>query len=369
MGGVNSNRPPDPTRVAFEKSTHELRSQFRATGKGLMITLPDNAAIAVNQYNCNGILRVLHAEGDTSTPDILQYLFVDNIKTGWKLSGSTGQAQMARTFFPRNLSQDDLIISGTMPNQHEYDKLVVFVEDHQKQILEKTDTLFGQDLLQVRGVEFTYVVPEARVNDTYHHGPRLIGTQFVVAITGIKAGHERFKFAPAYTLTCKVIDDRFYGLNEGEDAIIESLPEDFHTVDPLRNTSGILVFGNYYNPTPQEPVNYSIEVSTQRPRGVGTAGGHRGGGDSGGSGTCDRAAVFPGQRSNETDTAYADRVNPPPSGTGSNYAKGKSAPVRFPGPCMGPGSDNRHDLSYTKFEGGAYVDGAGQKYDEKGRKK
>jgi hypothetical protein len=77
---------------------------------------------------------------------------------------------------------------------------------------------------------------------------------------------------------------------------------------------------------------------------------------------------WPGQKPGESDTAYVDRVNPAPAGTGRNYGKGP-APVRFRGECMGPGSDNRHDLSYTKkVADGVWVDSAGTRYDGKGRK-
>lgn len=55
---------------------------------------------------------------------------------------------------------------------------------------------------------------------------------------------------------------------------------------------------------------------------------------------------FPGQRPGETDSAYADRVNPPPSHAGENF--GSAAPVKFPGEVMGPGSDDRYDMSYTQ---------------------
>lgn len=61
---------------------------------------------------------------------------------------------------------------------------------------------------------------------------------------------------------------------------------------------------------------------------------------------------FPGQRPGETDSAYAQRVNPPPSGEGENYGNG-GAPIRFPGSWMGPaGTDDQYDLSYTKNAGG-----------------
>jgi len=75
---------------------------------------------------------------------------------------------------------------------------------------------------------------------------------------------------------------------------------------------------------------------------------------------------FPGQLPGETDEGYAQRMNQPPSGQGENY--GSPAPIKFPGEWMGPGSDDRYDLSYTKNTGGGnWQDSSGQNFDEKGR--
>jgi hypothetical protein len=64
-----------------------------------------------------------------------------------------------------------------------------------------------------------------------------------------------------------------------------------------------------------------------------------------------------------------EKNNPPPSGEGSNYGKG-AAPVKYPGVCRGPGSDDAYDLSYTKdVGGGTYQDSSGQNYDGRGLKK
>ena len=90
----------------------------------------------------------------------------------------------------------------------------------------------------------------------------------------------------------------------------------------------------------------------------------------GGGGECDRAAVFPGYEEGGygSDTEYMEKNNPAPSGEGSNYGKGP-APVKFPGACRGPGSDDAHDLSYTRNASGDYVDSTGQRFDGKGLKK
>lgn len=83
----------------------------------------------------------------------------------------------------------------------------------------------------------------------------------------------------------------------------------------------------------------------------------------GGGGDC-----FPGQLPGETDTAYAERNNPAPSGEGANYGVGP-APIKFSALCMhaAGGADARYDLSYTKqVAADAYIDNAGTVYDSRG---
>lgn len=91
------------------------------------------------------------------------------------------------------------------------------------------------------------------------------------------------------------------------------------------------------------------------------------GGGSGGE--CDRDTYFPGYEEGgySSDTEYMERNNPAPSGQGSNYGQG-AAPIKYPGACRGPGSDDAYDLSYTRSDGGAYVDSTGQRFDGRGLK-
>lgn len=62
-------------------------------------------------------------------------------------------------------------------------------------------------------------------------------------------------------------------------------------------------------------------------------------------------------------------MNPAPSGTGSNYGRG-STPVKFSGKIMGPGADDRYDLSYTKrVDSNTFIDANGRDFDSKGLSK
>jgi hypothetical protein len=107
------------------------------------------------------------------------------------------------------------------------------------------------------------------------------------------------------------------------------------------------------------------------PEELSDASGSSAGGGVGGADACDRATYFPGYEEGGygSDTEYMEKNNPPPSGEGSNYGKG-AAPVKYPGVCRGPGSDDAYDLSYTKdVGGGTYQDSSGQNYDGRGLKK
>jgi hypothetical protein len=119
---------------------------------------------------------------------------------------------------------------------------------------------------------------------------------------------------------------------------------------------------NVYNLDGQNRNRKNRDEANKASRKGGSSGGiaGTGGGDGGGQ-------WFPGQRPGQTDSEYAAEHNPPPSGEGSNYGVG-AAPVKFPGYVMGPGSDDQHDLSYTKkVDDSTWVDNSGTRYDDHGR--
>ncbi len=178
-------------------------SSFSATGLGLNVNKPDFAADA---SNANGSLTQTGFKAPAGRSWLEKiYLFVDSIESGYNLAGVTGQAHTSRSFYPHSLSQDSLIIKGQMTNQFEYDKLVEFVQNHHPFILKNTTELITKgdqfDPVQVRKVVFRLF---PREGNTYHH---LVPVTLDVVIERMDAGHERFMFAPAFTLTCKVVWD------------------------------------------------------------------------------------------------------------------------------------------------------------------
>lgn len=141
-------------------------------------------------------------------------LWLNKVSTGWNLSGSYGQAQKNRIFYPRNLSQQPITIEGQMPNQHEYDKLVMFVKTHHQLAL-NSGTKVQQAL--------TFALPAALIKlpgtslspyraDAYYDSGSIVRRYYRHMyvdgyITGIQAGHPRWNFMPKFTMDLLVSYD------------------------------------------------------------------------------------------------------------------------------------------------------------------
>jgi hypothetical protein len=118
-----------------------------------------------------------------------------------------------------------------MANQYEYDLLVEFVEKHQRRMLTQTLVpsnspvqVVGADFLLFRPQNNPWAVQEAMYDTVYltrsnftmiptaapgvlAKGAETNKFHVLLAITNLEAGHERFMFAPAFTLTANVIWD------------------------------------------------------------------------------------------------------------------------------------------------------------------
>lgn len=54
-------------------------------------------------------------------------LWAETFVTAFQMGGTTAQSQYMRQFFPHNFMQPSITISGTMPNQYQYNRLAAFV--------------------------------------------------------------------------------------------------------------------------------------------------------------------------------------------------------------------------------------------------
>lgn len=220
ISGTNKKRQAiqqeaDVNSVGVFGQAHAQPPAFRATGKGFANKLPNCPA---NANNSNGSLT--NKATSQKVADLYKmYLFIDAIQTGWALAGDYGQGQFGRVFYPRNLSQDELVIEGTVANNYEYDRLVRFVEHHHNTQFSSqiavAQSLNGND--QYPGVDFSLYRP---VNSSIRTFTPL---KYGVVITDMSAGAQRFQFARTFSLQCKVIYDylqRPYHLEQGINTII-----------------------------------------------------------------------------------------------------------------------------------------------------
>jgi len=213
-------------------NVHGQPPAFYATGKPGPVNYP---IFPARPGNANGSLT---QKG--STPSMAKhlqklYLFVDGIKTSWQLAGTFAQTEKSRTFYPKSFSQSALVITGSMANQYEFDLLVEFVQNHHHTIGSVDDEILGDGTglnpVQVNSATFMLFHPLG--GHTYRHIPKTnvgkgtgehepvgldaVGNPFSenkrtgymaeLAILNIEAGHERFVYAPAFTLTCQVLND------------------------------------------------------------------------------------------------------------------------------------------------------------------
>lgn len=237
INGINKKRQQaimqgaDNNAVGVYGTVHSQPPAFRATGKGFANRLPNFPATARNS-NASIINRATPAKNNGLYK---LYLFVDAIQTGWALSGETGQGQFGRVFYPRNLSQDELLIEGTAANQYEYDRLVRFVEHHHNtqfsSKLAVAQSLDGNDIYP--GVDFSLYKPVNSALSTFSP------LKYSVVITDMAAGAERFKFARPFSLQCKVTYDylsKHYHLEDGIRTIITRQQVFGSAADPAPRT-------------------------------------------------------------------------------------------------------------------------------------
>ena len=200
INGVNKKKArTESSSASFTAPASGNPPPFRATGLGWFNRYPGFAA---NANNANASLT--NRATSVSNDDLYKcWLFVNAIQTGWKLSGETGQAQLGRVFYPRNLTQDQLSIEGIVASQYEFDKLVEFVQHHHfSQMRPQGVVAQSLDGNTYPSVDFALFKP---ANSMTFDGFQPI--RYSVVIEDMDAGHERFKNFPTYIMTCKVVYD------------------------------------------------------------------------------------------------------------------------------------------------------------------
>ena len=183
----------------FNKPASGNPSPFEATGAGFF---NKGKNFAAGKHNANASLTN-RATSQSNDKLFKIWLFVNAVQTGWKLAGETAQGQLGRIFYPRNLSQDQFTIEGTVASQFEFDTLARFVESHhQSQIVPQGLIAQSLDGNSYPSLDFMLFKP---ANSTTFDG--FAPLFYSVVIEEFAAGHERFIHAPDYVLTCKVVYD------------------------------------------------------------------------------------------------------------------------------------------------------------------
>lgn len=200
-----------------------------------------NALKKVNPPRPNGWLRSL-IDKDTEVP-----LWVSEYGTGFSMSGSVGQSPGTRTFFPRNMNQQQFTVLCEFPNQEVYAETVEFIRRMQKR-------LSSSLLLQV----------VSRVK--YSQGARLKGSHKDLAVEGYvitaPRAHEQFNYAP--TLQFDFIAERIHEPSDwGGEAIKMKMLTTWRDVIEDKKKDGAFV------PVPEEPPTATNVPSRVAPDGNG----------------------------------------------------------------------------------------------------
>lgn len=203
------------TRKAFANAPG-----FRATGRGYFNAIPNFPA---TQGNSN--LMLFNKNQPDNGINQKLWVFCTGISTGWSVAGDYGQSAAARTFYPKNLSQDEITIEGVVANQYEYDRLVEFTLISHRDMLDTFDHDTDPNTPEAApsALEmylYPYMIdtgqrtkkgeviwrevygglPGAGVAGTY-------GSKVSGVISGIDAGHDRFVNAKTFTFNFRVTYD------------------------------------------------------------------------------------------------------------------------------------------------------------------
>lgn len=138
-------------------------------------------------------------------------LWVTEIEMNFSLHGVTAQSRYRKQFFPRSFNQPTISVSGTMPNQKEYNRLAAFIRECHFEAVTGNQNLYDlkdqQTAKQKRGSSASLQTVTLLVKNAGPEGdkniPRNIkgrhkALQFDGYIKLIKAGATQFNFAPDF---------------------------------------------------------------------------------------------------------------------------------------------------------------------------
>jgi len=215
--------------MAKEKKTHP-RSPKRRINDGLY---KNNAYRQSNQYESKE-LKILENRSDKGyavnipnvSPDskgqnwnvallapfgAYMKLWVNEINIDFSLTGVTGQSRYRRQFFPRAFNQPKMTVSGTMPNQKEYNRLASFIREcHFAAVTGNQDLYDNKDGNPDKARKGASVSAQTITLLVKDSGPKVVKSaprhtkgghlplKVEGYITNIAAGATKFNFAPDF---------------------------------------------------------------------------------------------------------------------------------------------------------------------------
>jgi hypothetical protein len=211
----NKTRPKSPKRQKndgfYKNNAYKQRSQYESkelqilenrSDKGYAVSTPN---ISPDNKGENWNVALLSPFG------AYMKLWVNEIKIDFSLSGTTGQSRYRRQFFPRAFNQPRMIVSGSMPNQKEYNRLASFVRECHFAAVTGTQDFYankeGQSDKARKGASVSAQTISLLVKDS---GPSVVKSAPLHTkgghlplkvegyITNIRAGATKFNFAPDF---------------------------------------------------------------------------------------------------------------------------------------------------------------------------
>lgn len=106
---------PQPKLHPFNHSHHRnIYPMQNSLGRGYAVSTPNASLQGTNA-------RFINVLGEYID------FYIEDIQADFSMAGSTGQSRTLRQFFPHNFVQPSIVVSGTQPNSHQYNRLAAFI--------------------------------------------------------------------------------------------------------------------------------------------------------------------------------------------------------------------------------------------------
>jgi hypothetical protein len=144
----------------------------------------------------NGYLINLGLASDD--PNYSMPLWINSFSSGLRMVGSNAQGPSYRSYFPRNVTFDDIIIHGQTVSNYDYDRMVEFITTHHRSALSGGNPS-SQNVSGATPLKFLLKRKDIDLRDKvlYNSHSSYVYNAYVKSI---EAGAERFQNAREYQL-------------------------------------------------------------------------------------------------------------------------------------------------------------------------